>query len=144
MPEHFAIFNNQPIFQSPTFEEKKEMLRKILSVIAGYMVFAISSVLLFNLTHHHPHQDAPLKFKLITIAYGVFFSIIAGLVVQLIAKQKTLVLNYILAALMFGLAGISMALSAGSHWTQSFAMFIFAPISILGGYLKIKSSIGKQ
>jgi peptidoglycan/LPS O-acetylase OafA/YrhL len=119
------------------------MLRKILSVIAGYMAFAISSVLLFNLTHHHPHQDAPWNFKLITIACGVFFSIIAGVVVQLIAKQKTLALNYILAAVMFGLAGISMALSGGSHWTQIFAMFIFAPISILGGYIKNKGVVDK-
>ena len=119
------------------------MLRKIVSVIAGYMVFAISSVLLFNLTHHHPHQDAPLNFKLVTTAYGVFFSIIAGLVVQLIAKQKNLTLNYILAAIMFALAGISMTLSGGSHWTQIFAMFIFAPVSILGGYIKNEGVVYK-
>lgn len=103
------------------------------------MVFAVSSVLLFNLTHHHPHEDAPFNFKLITIAYGVFFSIMAGLVVQLIAKQKRLTLNYILAFAMFSLAGISMVLSEGSHWTQLFAMFIFAPVSVLGGYIKNKS-----
>ncbi|TFF36296.1 hypothetical protein [Mucilaginibacter psychrotolerans] len=119
------------------------MLRKILSVVAGYMVFAISSVLLFNLSHHHPHQDAPLNFKLITVAYGVFFSMLAGLVVQLIAKQKNLNLNYILTLLMFLLAGISMALSSGSHWTQIFAMFIFAPVSVVGGYFKIKSVVDK-
>nr|WP_294942078.1 hypothetical protein [uncultured Mucilaginibacter sp.] len=111
------------------------MLKKILSVVVGYLVFAISSVLLFNLTHHHPHQDAPFNFKLVTIAYGVFFSILAGAVVQLIARQNTLGLNFILAAMMFAFAGISMALSGGSHWTQLFAMFIFAPVSIVGGYI---------
>ncbi|OOQ59587.1 hypothetical protein [Mucilaginibacter pedocola] len=114
------------------------MLWKISAVIAGYMVFAISSVLLFNLTHHHPHADAPLSFKLITIAYGAFFSILAGAVVQLIAKQNKLTLNYILAGLMFVLAGTSMALSSGSHWTQLFAMFIFAPVSVLGGFIVFK------
>ena len=119
------------------------MLRKILTVTAGYMVFAISSVLLFTLTGHHPHQDAPFNFQLITIAYGVFFSILAGAVVQLIAKQKNLTLNYILAFVMFALAGTSMAVSGGSHWTQLFAMFIFAPVSIVGGYIKNKSAAGK-
>jgi len=112
------------------------MIRKILSVIAGYMVFAISSVLLFNLTAHHPHQDASATFKCVTIVYGVFFSILSGFVVQLIAAQKTLTLNYILAGLMFTLAAISLLISTGSHWTQLFAMFIFAPASIVGGYLK--------
>jgi di/tricarboxylate transporter len=123
--------------------KKKQMLRKILAVIAGYMVFAVSSVLLFNLTHHHPHQDAPFNFKLITIAYGVCFSILAGAVVQLIAKQNTLGLNFILACMMFAFAGISMAVSGGSHWTQLFAMFIFAPVSIVGGYIVNRGAVSK-
>jgi di/tricarboxylate transporter len=119
------------------------MLKKILAVIIGYMVFAISSVLLFTLTGHHPHQDAPFNFKLITIACGVCFSILAGAVVQLIAKQNTLGLNFILASMMFAFAGISMAVSGGSHWTQLFAMFIFAPVSIVGGYIANKRAVSK-
>ena len=114
------------------------MLRKILAVIAGYMLFAVSSVLLFQLSGQHPHEAAPLNFKLVTIAYGVFFSIMAGLVVQLIAGQSKLTLNFILAILMFVLAGISALTSKGDHWTQLFAMLIFAPVSVLGGYLRIK------
>jgi hypothetical protein len=61
--KYFATFNNHPIKISAIFEEKT-MLRKILAVIAGYMVFAISSVLLFTLSGHHPHQDAPFNFQL--------------------------------------------------------------------------------
>ncbi|TSD66152.1 hypothetical protein FFF34_001760 [Inquilinus sp. KBS0705] len=113
------------------------MIRNVLSVIAGYMVFAVSSVMLFNLTGQPPHQDAPLSFKLITLFYGLFFAIVAGWVLQLIARQQTLRLNYVLAAVIFLLAGISMLTSGGSHWTQLFAMFIFAPASVLGGYLKL-------
>jgi hypothetical protein len=116
------------------------MVRKILAVIAGYMVFAISSVLLFTLTGQHPHQDAPLSFKVITLIYGVFFAIVAGLVLQLIARQANLRLNYLLAMVMFLLAAISMFTSTGHHWTQLFAMFIFAPASVLGGYLKQRIS----
>jgi ABC-type Fe3+-siderophore transport system permease subunit len=140
--KHFATFNNHPIKISAIFEEKT-MLRKILAVIAGYMVFAISSVLLFTLSGHHPHQDAPFNFQLVTIAYGVFFSILAGAVVQLIAKQKSLTLNYILSFVMFALAGTSMALSGGSHWTQLLAMFAFAPVSIVGGYIVSKGAGSK-
>ena len=114
------------------------MTRKILSVIVGYVVFAASSVLLFKLTAQPPHQDAPLTFKMLTIIYGTFFSVLAGFILQLIARQTKLTLNFILALVIFLLAAISMLTSAGSHWTQLFAMLIFAPVSILGGYLKLK------
>jgi hypothetical protein len=112
------------------------MIRKILSVIAGYAVFAISSVLLFKVAGQPPHQDAPAGFMALTVIYGIFFSVVAGWLLQWIARQKTLTLNFVLAALMFLLAATSMLASGGSHWTQYFAMFIFAPVSVLGGYLK--------
>jgi hypothetical protein len=112
------------------------MIRNILSVIVGYLIFAVSSVLLFTLTSHKPHGDASTTFKIATIIYGVFFSVIAGFVVQLIAKQKTLTLNYILALVIFLFAAISLITATGTHWTQLFAMLIFAPVSVLGGYIK--------
>jgi hypothetical protein len=111
------------------------VIRKILAVIAGYVVFALSSVLLFQLTSHNPHQDAPIAFKYVTIAYGVFFSVLSGFVLKLIANHRKLTLNFILAAVIFLLAIISMLTSAGNHWTQLFAMCIFAPASVFGGYL---------
>jgi hypothetical protein len=112
------------------------MLRKILAVIAGYAVFAVSSALLFIITKHEPHGDASIAFKAVTIAYGLFFSIISGLILQLVAMQKNVTLNFILAGVIFLLATVSLFTSSGSHWTQLFAMFIFAPASILGGRLK--------
>lgn len=114
------------------------MTRKILSVIAGYAVFAVSSVLLFQLAGQQPHQDAPITFKILTIVYGAFFSVLAGFILQLIARQTKLTLNFILALIIFLLAAISILTSSGSHWTQLFAMFIFAPVSVLGGYLKLR------
>lgn len=114
------------------------MIRKILSVIAGYLVFAISSALLFILSGQPPHQDAPLRFKLITLIYGLFFAVLAGLVVQLIARQQNLALNFVLVVVIFMLAMISLLTSGGNHWTQFMAMFIFAPVSFAGGYFRIK------
>jgi uncharacterized membrane protein YccC len=114
------------------------MIRKIISVIAGYAVFAVSSVLLFVLSGHQPHQDAPVKFKVATLLYGIFFALLSGVVVQLIARQKTLFLNFILSVVISLLAGISLINSTGSHWTQYFAVFVFGPVSIWGGYIKNK------
>ena len=117
------------------------MIRNIIAVIIGYAVFAVSSVLLFQVTGQAPHQDASLQFKIITFFYGLFFSVAAGYVVQLIATQTKLTLNYILTGLMFLLAAMSIVFSKGSsHWTQLFAMFIFAPASMIGGQLKLRRS----
>ena len=112
------------------------MIRKILSVIVAYALFAVSAALLFMMTSQQPHHDAPVAFKLITIIYGLFFSVLSGFILQMIARQRQLALNFILALVIFLFASISLLTSAGSRWTQLFAMFIFAPASIIGGYLK--------
>lgn len=119
------------------------MIRSVLSVFVGYLIFAVSSVLLFTLTGQKPHAEASITFKIATIVYGSVFSIIAGFVLQLTARQQTLTLNYILAAVIFLFATISLVTASGTHWTQLFAIFIFAPISVLGGYLKFKTSNNK-
>ncbi|MES2377565.1 MAG: hypothetical protein V4553_13360 [Bacteroidota bacterium] len=117
------------------------MIRKVLAVIASYIIFAASAVLLFNLTGQKPHADAALNFKIITALYGAFFSVLSGLALQLIARTKTLILNFVLAFIMAAFATVSLLTSSGNHWTQLFAIIIFAPASLLGGliYLKRKS-----
>ena len=112
------------------------MIRKITAVIAGYVVFALSAGLWFQLTEQKPHVDAPLWFKWATLAYGLFFAMLAGTVLRLTARPRTLTLNLILAGLMFLLAGLSLALSGGNHWTQLMTMGLFAPASLLAALVK--------
>lgn len=118
------------------------MIRKILAIIVSYVIFAVSAVLLFNLAEQNPHADATINFKIITAAYGIFFSVLSGLVLQLIARTKNLTLNLILAFIMAAFAAVSLLTSGGNSWTQLFAIIIFAPASVMGGliYLKIKTN----
>ena len=109
------------------------MLRKTLAVIIAYAVFAITAVLLFNISGHDPHQPATINFEVLTAVYGIFFSFVSGMVLQLIAKTGNLNLNFILALVIASFATFSLIQSPGSHWTQLFAIIIFAPASILGG-----------
>jgi hypothetical protein len=69
----------------------------------------------------------------LTTIFGAIFSIFAGLVTQLIAKTSNLKMNYILAFIIAGFATFSFFKSEGNHLTQLLALFIFAPVSILGG-----------
>lgn len=109
------------------------MIRQILSVIAGYAIFVITSLALFKISGQKPHDEATNIFVLITAIYGAFFSFVAGFVTQLIAKTKDLKINYILTFIIAGFACFSIFKTDGNHWSQFLAIFIFAPVSIVGG-----------
>jgi len=114
------------------------MIRKILAVITGYTIFLATSLALFKLSGQAPHEKATTGFQILTAMYGVFFSLLSGFVLQLIAKSKALTLNYILAVIIACFAIFSLMESNGSNWTQLLAIFIFAPVSVLGGLFYTK------
>jgi hypothetical protein len=116
------------------------MLKQTLGVIAGYIVFVISSLLLFRLSGVKPHAEASVLFMFLTFVYGTIFSFISGVATQIIAKTKNLKVNYMLFVIMAGFATFSLFKSDGSSWTQLLAIFVFAPISILGGFFMIKKA----
>jgi hypothetical protein len=109
------------------------MIRKALSIIASYAIFVATSLVLFKISGQDPHSDPTTFFVILTTIYGVVFSFVAGLVTQPIARTTNLKLNYILAFIIAGFATFSFFKSEGNHWTQLLAIFIFAPVSILGG-----------
>ena len=109
------------------------MLRNILAVISGYAVFAGSALLLFQWSGIDPHADPSLKVIIVTIGYGLIFSFLGGLLTQVISGSRTLTINYVLGVMMAGFATFSLFKSAGSHFSQLAAIFLFAPASILGG-----------
>lgn len=114
------------------------MIRNISGVIAGYAIFVATSLALFELSGQDPHGQATTSFQILTAIYGVTFSFLSGLVLQLIAKTTTLTLNYILAFIIVGFATFSLIKADGSNWTQLLAIFIFGPTSILGGLFYVK------
>jgi putative exporter of polyketide antibiotics len=120
------------------------MIRKILSIITGYLIFAITSIALFWVTGQDPHARASFAFEIITAIYGIFFSFLAGLVVQLISRTQTLTLNYILAIIIVCFAVFSLLASGEDHWTQILSIVIFAPVSVIGGMFYNKRNKDKS
>ena len=110
------------------------MIRNILSIIAGYAIFVATTLALFRVSGQDPHAEATTSFMIMSTIYGAVVSFIAGLVSQWIAKSSDLKINYVLACLIAGFATFSLFKSSGNHWTQLVAIFIFAPVSILGGW----------
>jgi len=116
------------------------MIRNILAVIVGYLIFVISAVLLFQISGQKPHSETSTAFVIFVILFGAVFATVGGFIAQVIAKSKTLMINYVLALIMAGFASFSLFKTDGNHYTQIAAIFLFAPLSVLGGYLFLRKS----
>jgi hypothetical protein len=113
-------------------------IRTILGVIAGYAIFVVSAVLLFQLAGVDAHADPSIGFMMIAIGCGIAFGFLGGLVAQLVGGSRKLTVNYILAAIMAGFAAFSWFKTAGNHYSQIAAVFLFAPASLFGGLFYIR------
>ncbi|RZJ49414.1 MAG: hypothetical protein EOO44_18305 [Flavobacterium sp.] len=111
------------------------MIRKILAVIVGYIIFAATALTFFKVFDIEAHSAASTSVMIQTAINGIIFSALAGWITQLIAKTGNLKINYILALLIAAFATFSFLKASGEHWTQLMAIFIFAPVSIVGGWL---------
>jgi hypothetical protein len=110
------------------------ILRNTFAVILGYATFVFSAVLLFQLFGIDPHADPSMGVLILVIVYGVVFSFAGGFLTQMISKTERLAINYVLAGLMAGFATFSLLKSTGSYYSQLAAIFLFAPLSALGGW----------
>ncbi|WP_339811387.1 hypothetical protein [uncultured Imperialibacter sp.] len=115
-----------------------KVFRNILAVVIGYLVFAVSAVLLFQMSGIDPHNDPSPGIIALTIGYGLVFSFLGGLLAQPISGSGKLTVNYFLAGLMAAFAAFSMFKSEGNHFTQLAAIFLFSPASVLGGSVYLK------
>ena len=117
------------------------VVRNVVAVIVGYLLFAVSAVLLFNLSGIDPHADASIGTIALVIVFGAVFAFAGGYLTKLIAATKTMIANYVLVVIMASFAAFSFFTSPGNHYTQIAAIFLFAPISLVGGLLRRRSEI---
>ena len=109
------------------------MLRSIGAVAAGYLVFASSAVLLFQMSGRAPHQPQPLAFEVASVVWGCVFALVAGWLTARIAARKPVLHAGILAGVIaLGALG-SLVAAAGAKWTQIAALVIMAPCAWFGG-----------
>jgi MFS family permease len=112
-------------------------MRTVLAVVAGYVIFAVSAVALFQLTHRAPHAATSLSFALVATAYGIAFAVLAGSIAQRIARRVDLLAPAGVALVIALGAAVSLMTTwrGAAHWSQWTALVLMAPSSILGGAL---------
>jgi len=112
------------------------MLRSIGAVVAGYFVFAVSAVLLFQLSGRDPHADVPATFKLATIVWGAVFALVGGWLAAHVAVRRPSTHAGIVAVVIAAGAVLSLLLDpSGARWSQIAAVVVMAPCAWLGGVL---------
>ena len=120
----------QPSCYSP------QVLRSIVAVVAGYLVFGASAAVLFPLTGRDPHAPAPPAFLIWTTIYGMVFAAAGGYAAAAIAPRKPRVHAAIVGALIAVGAVVSIvAAPSDAQWSQLTALFLMAPAAAGGGML---------
>ena len=110
------------------------ILRSTAAGLAGYVVFAASAGLLFQLSGRDPHAAQSTPFMLLTTAYGMLFAALGGMLAMRIARVRPSAHAVGVAALIALGATISLIASpgAGATWTQWGAILLMAPSALLG------------
>ena len=117
--------------------------RTLLAIVAGYVIFAASAVLLFHVANVDPHSPAGAGFMVLTIAYGLVFALLGGFTAGQIARRADLICG-IGVALLIGLGATASMIARpgkGALWTQTAALLLFAPASLVGDWVRRKKAV---
>ena len=112
------------------------LLRSAGAVIAGYLIFALSAVLWFQLSGNDPHRAPTLGFAVASVVWGIVFAALGGWAATRIGASGRFQPGYIVAALIFSGATASLIASPGegARWTQISALALMAPAAAIATY----------
>ena len=113
-----------------------QTLRSIGSVIAGYLLFAVSAFLFFQLSGQRPHATATPAVMAASIVVGVVAAFAGGFLAARLAGRKPLLHGVAVALVLAAGATASLAstIGHGAIWSQLAALVLMAPAAALGGW----------
>lgn len=112
-----------------------QALRSIVSVVVGYLLFAVPSYAFFRISGQPPHQEAPPRIMLASILVGVVAAFVGGFVAALLAGRHPLGHGIAVAILLAcgATASLLSTIGHGAIWSQVAALTLMAPTAALGG-----------
>lgn len=117
------------------------MLRSVSAVVGGYLIFALSAVVLFHLSGRDPHAPQPLWFVVAAVVYGMGFAALGGIFAARLALGRGLLHAGIVAVVVALGASVSLVASpgAGATWSQWTALALMAPSAYIGGRIATRA-----
>ena len=121
------------------------IIKSILAVVVGYLVFAVSAFAFFKLSGQPPHQEATLPFIVGSTVFGMVVALLGGYVAAWLAGRRPLAHALAVAAIMALGATVSLiaTLGKGSIWSQIAGLALIAPSAVVGGWLRARQSISR-
>jgi hypothetical protein len=115
-------------------------MQSVIAIVAGYLVFGISSAILFRVSGQDPHLLPTPGFFVCSVVYGTAFAAAGGYLAARLAPRRPLIHAAIVAALLGigALAAIFLERSAGSIWSQLLVLLLLAPAALGGGYIRAR------
>jgi hypothetical protein len=116
------------------------MLRSVLAVFVGYVVFAGGAFAFFRVSGQPPHQAAAWPVMLGAVACGMLFALLGGYLAAVLAGRKPAGHGFAVACVLALGASASLASTAGhgAIWSQVAALALMAPSAWLGGWLRAR------
>jgi hypothetical protein len=116
----------------------RSILRSIVGVVTGYVVFAASGFALFQLTGQPPHATASVPFMVGFVVYGIAFALFGGYLSGWIAGRWPVRNAAAMAAILALGATVSLlaTIGKGAIWTQICALALMTPAAVAGGWLR--------
>lgn len=114
------------------------LLRTVVGIVVGDVIFAGSAVLLFRFTGIDPHAMASPTLIGFSILYGIIFAGLGGFVAGLIGRREDVICG-ILLAVIIALSAVTALISRpdpGAVWTHSAALILMAPAALVGDWIR--------
>ena len=121
-------------------------MKSILAVIVGYLIFGLSSIVLFLVAGVDPMQSPELAFRIWSTLYGIFFAFLGGYTAARMAGRKEIWHASAVAVVLALLATISLIAqpTGSSIWSQIAALGFMVPAVILGGFARSRQTKEKK
>jgi peptidoglycan/LPS O-acetylase OafA/YrhL len=121
-------------------------MKSILAVLVGYLIFGVSSILLFLIAGVDAKQTPELGFRIWSMFYGIFFAALGGYIAARMAVQRELWHAAAVAIIMAVVVTISLIAQPGgsSIWSHIAVLGFMVPAVILGGILRTRQTMNKK
>lgn len=115
-------------------------MRSVAAVVAGYLVFGISTAAMFALSGQDPLRPASVLFMIVSTLLGILAAVVGGWVAARLAPVHPRRHAAAVAVLLGAIALVSLVLHpAGSPvWSPVAALCLMAPAAYVGGRLSRK------
>ena len=110
-------------------------MRSVVAIVVGYLVFGVSSAILFAASGQDPRVLPTPGFLVCSIVYGAAFAAFGGYLAARIANCKPLLHAGLVAAIIATGAIVAMIVErqASSLRSQIAVLFVMAPAALAGG-----------